>query len=58
MTRTSFLDTVKQTRSSALTQPIIQRSPVVAPVVIKMFVEKDIHSQIEWLEFITENWEG
>lgn len=35
MTRTSFLDTVKQTRSSALTQPTIQRSPVVAPMVLE-----------------------
>lgn len=58
MTRSSFLDTVKQTRTSALTQPTIKLSPVVAPMVIKMFVEEDIHSQIEWLEFITENWEG
>jgi len=23
-----------------------------------MSIEEDIHSQIEWLEFITENWES
>lgn len=58
MIRTSFLDTVKQTRSSALTKPTIQLSSVVAPMLLKMFAEEDIHSEIEWLEFITENWEG
>lgn len=47
MTRTSFLDVAKQTKSSVLDLPVIQRSPVMAPMIMEPVIKREFEVTAE-----------